>query len=196
MDLQERILAATYETVGKKKPIILIMNALVYAIIAGMLVYVLYPDDFGLIDIGVCIALGVAYSFIKDAFAKRRIKEILKSHLDYVRSTHPHTELYVPMLEVSGNAVLLKRSGLFIEDGDLALEAFSHAGFAKKPKDGITVPCGIDFRIIEAADDDRHPLTAFRAELMKNPYTFFAVRNEEVTAKILAFADGGTKGSE
>jgi hypothetical protein len=193
MDLQQKILDGTLAAVNAFSVVKIAINAVVYAVVGGMLVYVVFPGTFDAIVALACVGFGVVYAYARDFFLHRQIKLVLASHVQYVRAKHPQVQLYVPMLDKVGSSVLLKRSGLFIEDGELALEAFNQPAFAKVPKDSITVPCGVDFRIFEATDDAKKPLTGFRAELMRNPYQFFVLKDPETVARIAAYGDAAGK---
>jgi len=188
MDLQQKIVDGTIAVVTRRNPLRMTVNAVVYAAIGAMLVYAVYPESFDVTSVVVCVAFGALYTVLRDYLVRRQARAVLASHVAYVKARHPQVDLYVPMLDKVGSAVLLKRSGLFLEDGELALEAFNQPPFAKVPKDSITVPCGVDFRIFEATDDAKLPIRGYRAELMKNPYAFFVLRDEEIAARITSFA--------
>jgi len=187
MGLQERVIEGTLAAVSAKKPAKVVLNAAFYAVFAAAL-YVLIGGSIDLFAILACVGGGLLYSLSRDGFTHRRVKAVLASHLAYVKAKHPQMELYVPMVETVGSTILLKRSGLFFEDGELALEAFNQPAFAKQPKESITVPCGVDFKIFEAVRDDKIPFVLFRSELMKNHYRFQVLKDDDVIARITAFA--------
>jgi len=187
MTLQDRVLESTLAAVAALKPAKVAINAAIYAVCAGVF-YVFIGGAIDVVLILACIGGGLLYSLIRDVFTHRRAKAALAGHLAYVRAKHPQLDLYVPMLDKVGRTVLLKRAGLFFEDGELALEAFHQPAFAKSPKDSITVPCGVDFKIREAMPEAAVPLVVFRSELMNNRYRFHVVKDDEVIARISAFA--------
>ncbi|MFA5006832.1 MAG: hypothetical protein WC509_05165 [Candidatus Izemoplasmatales bacterium] len=188
MSLQDRVIEGTLQAVAPLKADRIAIHAAFYA----ALVFAFYMLLVGAIDWvgGVAAGLGgVLYSVVRDFSTARRYRRALASHLAYVQEKHPHVELYVPMVEKLGNSLLLKRSGLFLEDGRLSLEAFNQPAFAKSPKDSITVPVGVDFRIFESVSEAKVPLVGFRSELMKNAYRFHVYGDEEAVARIAAFAE-------
>ncbi|MDP3130345.1 MAG: hypothetical protein Q8N15_03300, partial [Bacillota bacterium] len=140
MTLQEQIIDGTLSAVSTLKPAKVAINAGFYALFAGAFYY-LIGGTIDLFAILACVVGGLLYSLFRDVFTHRRIKTALAAHLAYVKAKHPQLELYVPMVEKLGRMILLKRAGLFFEDGELALEAFHQPAFAKQPKDSITVPC-------------------------------------------------------
>ncbi len=187
MTLQERVVADTLSAVAALKPAKVAANAAIYAVCAGVF-YVFIGGSVDVTLILACAGGGLLYSLLRDVVTHRRAKAALAAHMAFVRAKHPQLDLYVPMLDKVGRTVLLKRAGLFFEDGELALEAFHQPAFAKSPKDSITVPCGVDFQIRESRPEDSVPLVAFRSELMNNPYRFHVVKDDEVTSRIAAFA--------
>jgi len=188
MSLQERIIDGTLRAVSPLKPAGIALGAVFYAVFIGVVYYLLV----GTVDLvaglmsGLC---GIAYAVFRAYFTHRQFKAGIAAHLAYLRTRHPQLELYVPMIEKLGRTTLLKRSALFIEDGALALEAFNQPGFAKTPKDSITVPAGVDFRIFEVLPEPKTALVGFRSELMRNPYRFHIVNDDETVARIMAFAE-------
>ncbi|GEM_PF-2507482 len=186
-ELQNKVFAGSLGAVNKMSAVKLLVNTLIYGLIAAILVYVVATDSFDWMDVLLVAAFGFIYSFFHDFFRIRATKKMLAAHHAYVLSKHPKTELYVPMLDKLGNTILLKRAGLFVENGKLAMEAFNQPAFTSRPKDSITIGYGPDFRITDAFDDVKKPITVFKAVLMNNPYQFAIWKDEETVAAIRAF---------
>ncbi|MCK7486062.1 MAG: hypothetical protein MZU97_11285 [Bacillus subtilis] len=148
------------------------MSASFYAVFAGVF-YVLIGGYDRFFAVLACVLGGLLYSLFRDIITHRRAKAAIFSHLAYTEGeASPDGALRPDARGKLGSNVLLKRAGLFFEDGELDLEAFNQPAFAKRPKDSITVPCGVDFKIFEAAADAKLSLTLYRCELMKNNLPF------------------------
>ncbi|MFH0993096.1 MAG: hypothetical protein V1761_01965 [bacterium] len=186
-NLQNKVFTGSIAAVNKMSAVKLLVNTLIYGVIAGILIYVIDSEGFDWMDVLIVAGFGFIYSFFQDFFRIRAAKKMLASHHAFVLAKHPKTELYVPMLDKLGNTILLKRAGLFVENGKLAMEAFNQPAFTSRPKDSITIGYGSDFRITDAFDDVKKPITVFKAVLMNNPYQFAIWKDEETVAAIRAF---------
>lgn len=178
--LQEEILAKTEKLVGRFN----ILRVLIYtAISAGLILIILWALSFPIEWFTILFVVGIslAYSFFRDFFITKYSRKMMYSYYEYLKRKKPKIELYIPLFQKTNSGILLKKSALFLDKGELYLEAFNQQRSKKEPDDSISVKCGKDF-VIDKVDFDKEApkYVNYQARLMEGDVRFSVIYVKEI----------------
>jgi len=175
--LQEEVLAKTEKLVGRFNVLRVIIYTVVSAVLILLILWALGVAIFEDLTISLFVfGISLAYSFFRDFFITRYSRKMMYSYYEYLKRKKPKIELYIPLFQKTRSGILLKKSALYIDKGELYLEAFNQQRSKKEPDDSISVKRGRDFVIDKVEiDKDAPKYVNYQARLMEGDVNFSVI---------------------